>query len=451
MMKKLFSLTIALSIVGMAFFEGTVFQADTVIAANVQNMTVSIPERYRYKLTEEESNIVKQAAEADGAGAAVLVNSLENENAFIKAVESLLDIYYADDANVSGKLDDFSKNVNADAGNILKDYEDAYNERYSSENLEYSTSNIIVSFDKSVSEEEALDVITNVSAGGEIITKVYDNPNLSDEKKAKLEETSKELNVSVLVYLTKGQSTSKAIEIYSSMDFVESAELNAYAGAEEETFLLSEAGKTIYKGQSFSLKALKDDKITNQVIWSSSDGTVAKVSKYGKVTGISKGTAIITATSKTDENIKAICIINVKTYSAKMGYKVRKVRTRDAFIFNDEFITSYSQMKELIKKYSGVKNYDKNIMKKLKKYDKKYFKTKALCITTIQQKMMEKLSVDSVRKVMKSNGKFTINISIGRKYLDEAATEDVIGYQMFIEISQAVAKVSDKAVTTIKQ
>ncbi len=56
------------------------------------------------------------------------------------------------------------------------------------------------------------------------------------------------------------------------------------------------------------------DATNKQVKWSSSDKSVATVDGNGNVTGISKGTATITATSADKPNIKASCTVTVQQY-----------------------------------------------------------------------------------------------------------------------------------------
>jgi uncharacterized protein YjdB len=56
------------------------------------------------------------------------------------------------------------------------------------------------------------------------------------------------------------------------------------------------------------------------ISWTSSDAGIAKVDSTGKVTAISKGTAVITATTKDDGDLTATCTVNV--HSPKIGEDV---------------------------------------------------------------------------------------------------------------------------------
>ena len=105
-----------------------------------------------------------------------------------------------------------------------------------------------------------------------------------------------------------------------------------------------------------------------------------------------------------------------------------------------------AQMKKLINKYSKV-NYDASVMKKLKKYDKNYFKNKALCISTVNQQENETVSVGSVKKIMKANGKYTIKVSLNSKHISDAPVKkDKASYNIVVEISKTAAGLSDKVV-----
>ena len=70
---------------------------------------------------------------------------------------------------------------------------------------------------------------------------------------------------------------------------------------------------TLTEGQSLQLEATVSPELaTNKAVeWSSSNESVAIVSQQGKVTAISKGSAIITAKSTDGSNVSAFCNVNV--------------------------------------------------------------------------------------------------------------------------------------------
>ena len=79
-----------------------------------------------------------------------------------------------------------------------------------------------------------------------------------------------------------------------------------------ESIALSITENTVYEGEEFSLyPVFTPANATNQqVSWSSSNPNVATVDEYGKVTGVSAGTAVITVTSA-DGGFTATCTVTV--------------------------------------------------------------------------------------------------------------------------------------------
>ena len=79
-----------------------------------------------------------------------------------------------------------------------------------------------------------------------------------------------------------------------------------------ESIALSITENTVYEGEEFSLyPVFTPANATNQqVSWSTSDPAVATVDEYGKVTGVSAGTAVITVTSA-DGGFTATCTVTV--------------------------------------------------------------------------------------------------------------------------------------------
>ena len=75
---------------------------------------------------------------------------------------------------------------------------------------------------------------------------------------------------------------------------------------------LSADSKTIFANRSFELTAeLSPSDCTDKITWSSSDDAIAEVDSNGKVTGISKGVATITATA--DSGVTADCVVTVES------------------------------------------------------------------------------------------------------------------------------------------
>lgn len=89
---------------------------------------------------------------------------------------------------------------------------------------------------------------------------------------------------------------------------------NADAAPKTKKITLSAKKKTLTAGSKFKLKVkkVKPAKANKKVTWKTSKKTVATVSKTGVVTAKKAGTAKITATSKSNKKVKAVCTITVK-------------------------------------------------------------------------------------------------------------------------------------------
>ena len=76
---------------------------------------------------------------------------------------------------------------------------------------------------------------------------------------------------------------------------------------------MTPASKSMYAGDSDTLKAavLPGDATNQEVIWSSSNASIATVSQTGKVIAVSAGTATVTATAKDGSGKKATCAVTV--------------------------------------------------------------------------------------------------------------------------------------------
>ena len=245
------------------------------------------------------------------------------------------------------------------------------------------------------------------------------------------------------------------VMIFASVGVVPSV----YAAA-PKTITLSKTSKTVYIGQKYTLKvkAVTPKKADTEVKWETSDKKIATVNQKGVVTGKKKGTVTITAVSKSNSKIKAKCKVYVKKF------KTTNIKHKDKIINGGGFellhlfdgderaqqdphiIKTYSELKALkkrIKKYYYISSYyDKEspyfnselmekyligdeIIEKLNKYDKKFFKTKALyynCIdyTSIINGVDIEYSFDcvKVRKKINSKGKLTCTMYVKRTVED---------------------------------
>ena len=81
-----------------------------------------------------------------------------------------------------------------------------------------------------------------------------------------------------------------------------------------ETISVSESSKTINIGDNFTLTAqLTPNNATEKtVFWSSSNSRIATVDNNGKVVGVARGKATITARSKSNRGATATCEVTVE-------------------------------------------------------------------------------------------------------------------------------------------
>ena len=90
---------------------------------------------------------------------------------------------------------------------------------------------------------------------------------------------------------------------------------------------LSESELTLNEGESAQLSATITPELANNktLLWTSSNEAVAVVSETGKVTAISKGSAIITAKATDGSNVSASCVINVVKLIASISLSQTKI------------------------------------------------------------------------------------------------------------------------------
>ena len=237
------------------------------------------------------------------------------------------------------------------------------------------------------------------------------------------------------------------------------APVPAVSAAAPKAITLSKTSKTVYVGQKYKLKvkAVTPKKADTAVKWKTSDKKIATVDKNGTVTGKKKGTVTITAVSKANSKIKAKCKVTVKKFkTTNIDYKDKVISGGELELYNLDFDSSKHEDPYIIKTYEDLKNlkkrikksygispyYDEdsmlygsenlkkeligdNIIEKLDKYDRKFFKTKALyynCIdfSTIIEGEDIKYSFDCVKvqKKISSKGKLTCYMYVKRNIKD---------------------------------
>ena len=190
------------------------------------------------------------------------------------------------------------------------------------------------------------------------------------------------------------------------------------------------------------------------VKWSSSNSDVAKVNSSGKITAVSEGTTVITATCKSDKNAVATCTVTVKKPTKKVTAK-KKLINADSdvghIVFNNLKITSYSQMKKVIKNYEkNESKINRKLLKQLKSYNQSYFKKNVLLLNSVPKARGYKVSVGNVTKKLSDEGKLQIVVDINLKCIkqdDDMLTCDMLyGDSCFVEISKELADMADEVV-----
>ena len=113
-------------------------------------------------------------------------------------------------------------------------------------------------------------------------------------------------------FVSNPQSYSVAYIASAALNNGESAEaLYTYTNAVAEGVTVDTASATLWEGEELALTATTQP-AGYKAVWTSSDKSVATVDKYGVVTGVSEGTATITATFG---NYTASCEISVWPYT----------------------------------------------------------------------------------------------------------------------------------------
>lgn len=82
-----------------------------------------------------------------------------------------------------------------------------------------------------------------------------------------------------------------------------------------QSIRLNKSKTNIEKGTFETLKAvfIPSNAADKGIIWSSSDTKVARVTSYGDVVAVGVGSCVITATSRSNSNVKATCNVTVST------------------------------------------------------------------------------------------------------------------------------------------
>ena len=115
------------------------------------------------------------------------------------------------------------------------------------------------------------------------------------------------------------------------------------ASIKPKSFTIAISSKQIDVGQKVTVKIknVKPKNASRNVIWKSSDKTIAKVSSRGVITGVGEGSVKITATSKVNKKLKKSVKIIVKKGDSKTDSDKTPLNIMNSSIGNTVTFGSY--------------------------------------------------------------------------------------------------------------
>ena len=285
----------------------------------VENQKLEVPELYTYTLTEDEQKALDEALDADGKEAAEIVNSLENDYAFLNVARSVMDSYFNIvsgnneldpdyEVEIDGRYEEFKAGLDKRAEELISECDVAFDEK-SKKNTDigYVRDSILVSFSAAIPNEEIARAVKCIARDCSDCDLYFDIEEFNYTHEEKIDKLLKDGKL-FAVYLRNSQTYDKVIDIFNSMDGV--------------------------------LAATKRN------------------CKYPEVTD-----------DEYPENIY---------YSVKL----KRYKTKDSYKFKNKLITSYSQMAKIKRAYKKTSGYNKNVYKRLSKYNKKYFTKGTVILST---------------------------------------------------------------------
>lgn len=211
------------------------------------------------------------------------------------------------------------------------------------------------------------------------------------------------------------------------------------------TLTLNKQVLSLHKNQSRQLTAVLSEG-KHDFVWESRNPTIAVVDKNGNVTGVNKGTTLIVVKCADNEDIFAMCAIKVSGTENLHSKSNVIVTSKVVNGYNNMIITSYSQMKNLIKKYRDSVFADKKILNQMNKYDEKFFKRYSLCLLTREKTNGYKISVGDVYIKQDSKGNHNLDVRLNIKKPDSSK-----GYTQIMKTHFCFVQISKAAVVPFKQ
>ena len=181
---------------------------------------------------------------------------------------------------------------------------------------------------------------------------------------------------------------------------------------ETEAAKLSAKTMNLYVNQS---RTLSVGEASGKVIWKTSNKKVVKVNKKGKITGLKKGNAVITAVSKADKKIKAKCKVNVrefaeKTLEASTDYYDGSgvafgIQNYGSTFFNLREMNIIDSQKELKLYLETIKKTNIEAYNKYSKYDNSFFEDNSLLWYTVCMNYTGQIDAFSYQFIQNEKGR----------------------------------------------
>lgn len=217
---------------------------------------------------------------------------------------------------------------------------------------------------------------------------------------------------------------------------------------------LDQKGVTMYKGSTVRLTAkVKADKLSDkEVKWSSTDKKVASVNSNGEVKAVKAGIAFIKATSKVNKKLYAKCKVTVLIDDSKdVKFNIMRTETVYSDAIPSHIIRDCKGIKKIVQQlesnddYSHYPNKYKEFIKKLKRYDKSFFKNNVLFLGTYTTSYGASIKTGAVERVVKPNGKYKLRLEVIDEYSEPADYPAISArYCVSAEIPKSIANTVDQ-------
>ncbi len=127
-------------------------------------------------------------------------------------------------------------------------------------------------------------------------------------------------------------------------------------------------------------------------------------------------------------------------YPDKVNYtvKVKRFKTMGDYKFKNNLITTYRQMSKIKRKYKNTAGYNKDVYKRLKKYDKEYFSRGAVILNTETVFKGKNVKISSV--IGKSTGYNEYALTLTRKITGKKTSKEKQNVHCIVEITKKMAE-----------